>query len=64
MVLKMPEQPLMTFNFVFFERENMKQTILAMRFAGVTLSDFRKLSKADRVLLWIMVVMTCQRGKR
>lgn len=36
----------------------MNKAIRAMRYAGVTLADFRKLSRPDRIRLWMMVVAT------
>ncbi len=37
----------------------MNKAIKAIHYAGLTLADFRRLSKADRIFLWVMVVATC-----
>ena len=38
----------------------MRQIISAIHNAGLTLKDFRGKSKADRALLWTMVLMNVQ----
>jgi len=38
----------------------MNNAIKAMRYAGVSLAMFRKLNKQERILLWMMVVATCE----
>lgn len=38
----------------------MNKAIKAMKYAGVTLADFRKLDRLGRMRLWIMVVATIE----